>query len=343
MDLQFTLLLIIVGFIIIGFIYFDAKRRSKVRREKVERELYEQRLEQQRDKGGFDPDGIGEVRVLGKKSEANTDSALQARSNNEFAPAHDVERQTVKEQMSQPVRTEDIQQTQARKPLVAENNEQTGSTAGANEHKDPIIDENNIPVLDDALFEFTSEHFKREATKETVKTEPKVESKPEQPKQTSLFEEVEEEKTAVEVEPDLIFSLYVVAPQDKPYHGPELVQTLVEQGMRHGDMDIFHRHAQANGRGAVQFSLANAFEPGIFDLDDIENLHSKGLALFMTLPGPKKPMQAYELMVKTAQAITQQLGGRILDGSRSNFSRQIETHHKEQISEFERRQLLNKH
>lgn len=341
MDLQFTLLLIIVGLIIIGFIYFDAKRRSKVRREKVERELYEQRLEQQRDKTGFDPDGIGEVRVVGKKSDSTTAHSQEASSNNATTStiaAHDVE-----EQMSQPVGSEDIAQTQATKPMTSDNEQSRVLSNDVNEHKDPIIDEDNIPVLDDALFEFTSEHFKREAAKETVKSEPKVESKPEQPKQTSLFEDVEEEKPAVEVEPDLIFSLYVVASQEKPYHGPELVQTLVEQGMRHGDMDIFHRHAQANGRGAVQFSLANAFEPGIFDLDDIDNLHSKGLALFMTLPGPKKPMQAYELMVKTAQAITQQLGGRILDGSRSNFSRQIETHHKEQISEFERRQLLNKH
>lgn len=312
MDWQFTLLLIIVGLIIIGFIYFDAKRRSKVRREKVERELYEQRLEQHRDNTGFDPDGIGQVRVVGGDKDK---SSTRTEPENKTA------------KMSQPIEEEEVQQTQAKQPL-----EQKA------EHKDPIIDEDSVPVLDDALFEFTSEHFKREAAKEPAKKEPQLE----QPQQTSLFEEQDEESSAVEVEPELIFSLYVVAPQDNPYHGPVLVQTLVEQGMRHGDMDIFHRHAQSNGRGAVQFSLANAFEPGIFDLDDIDNLSSKGLALFMTLPGPAKPMKAYELMVKTAQAITQQLGGRILDGSRSNFSRQIETHHKEQISEFERRQLLHK-
>ena len=331
MDLQFTLLLIIVGLIIIGFIYFDAKRRSKVRREKVERELYEQRLEQQRDNSGFDPDGIGQVRVVGKKSET-ADKVVQETTHSKSAA-----------KMSPPIEEEDVAETQATEPSFEPPQSNNSSDKDTIEpvHKDPIIDEDNIPVLDDALFEFSSEHFKREAEKEQTKASTK--SGADHPQQTSLFEEQEEDTPSIEAEPDLIFSLYVVAPQDNPYHGPELVQTLVEQGMRHGDMDIFHRHAQANGRGAVQFSLANAFEPGIFDLDDIENLHSKGLALFMTLPGPKKPMQAYELMVKTAQAITQQLGGRILDGSRSNFSRQIETHHKEQISEFERRQLLNKH
>ncbi|MCW8855784.1 MAG: cell division protein ZipA [Kangiella sp.] len=325
MDWQFTLLLIIVGLIIIGFIYFDAKRRSKVRREKVERDLYEQRLEKHRDGTGYDPDGIGQVRVIGKSEKSQQEPARSeaVAQNKTEAMSHPLSEEQAEEQVGQ---------TQAEKPL---NQEQV--------HKDPIIDEDNVPVLDDALFEFTSEHFKREVAKEAEKSESTKREVPvEKPQQTSLFEEPEQESPAVEVEPDLIFSLYVVASPDHPYHGPELVQTLVEQGMRHGDMDIFHRHAQANGRGAVQFSLANAFEPGIFDLDDIDNLSSKGLALFMTLPGPSKPMKAYELMVKTAQAITQQLGGRILDGSRSNFSRQIETHHKEQISEFERRQLLNK-
>ncbi len=327
MDWQFTLLLIIVGLIIIGFIYFDAKRRSKVRRERAERELYEQRMEQHRDGTGYDPDGIGQVRVIGKDEKSEQVSSRPE-------PISQSKTEAMSQPLSEEQAEEQVEQTQAEKPL---NQEQV--------HKDPIIDEENVPVLDDALFEFTSEHFKREAAKESerktaaaTKNEPQLEK----PQQTSLFEEPQEETSTVEVEPELIFSLYVVASQDHPYHGPELVQTLVEQGMRHGDMDIFHRHAQANGRGAVQFSLANAFEPGIFDLDDIDNLSSKGLALFMTLPGPSKPMKAYELMVKTAQAITQQLGGRILDGSRSNFSRQIETHHKEQISEFERRQLLNK-
>jgi cell division protein ZipA len=112
--------------------------------------------------------------------------------------------------------------------------------------------------------------------------------------------------------------------------------------MRHGDMDIFHRHAQANGRGAVQFSLANAFEPGIFDLKKVDDLETRGLALFMALPGPAKPMKAYDLMVKTARGITQELGGYVLDASKSNFSKQIESHHREQIVEFERKQLLNK-
>lgn len=301
MDFQLTFLLVLVGLIIIGFIYFDAKRRSKVRREKVEREFYEQKLDSQKDNTGFDEDGIGTVRVVNHGEEPKL--------------AYQADSVDIDELIEEKIIDKSIE----------------GSNGGSEKHLEPVLDETDIPVLDDALFEFKSESFK------TEKKEPKVDS----PQQTSLFEDKDE--PSVEVEPELIISLFVVSGQDKPFLGPELVQTLVEQGMRHGDMDIFHRHSQATGRGPIQFSLANAFEPGVFKLDDVDSLQTKGLAMFMALPGPKQPLKAYELMVKTAKAITEQLGGYVLDSSKSNFSKQIEAHHIQQIQEFERKQLLNKH
>lgn len=333
MEWQLAILLALVSLVIIGFIYFDAKRRSRVRKERVERELYQERLEKNRDKTGFDDDGIGQVRVVGEEGESN--DAI----NNEPLPEHDPIVSEPKFESPEPVEVNTAEPAQedtvsAKPPeesIVTQQQE-------AKEPVEPTISESDIPVLDDALFEFTKESLKKDQTKlEEAKTEPTVE----QPQQTSLFDEPEDEPT-IEAEPELIFSLFVVAGQDSPFKGPELVQSLVEQGMRHGEMDIFHRHAQANGRGAVQFSLANAFEPGVFDLKKIDDLETRGLALFMTLPGPQKPMKAYDLMVKTAKGITKELGGYVLDATKSNFSKQIESHHREQIVEFERKQLLQK-
>ncbi|AOE49787.1 cell division protein ZipA [Kangiella sediminilitoris] len=326
MEWQLAILLALVSLIIIGFIYFDAKRRSNVRKERIERELYQERLAKSKDKSGFDDDGIGQVRVVNK-------------------PKKDVNNEHIEELLEPEIPEPKVQQSATPQNEVVPE-EEAGALDEVSNHTnmpqqepiEPTISESDIPVLDDALFEFTKESLRKEPPSEKAsKTEPSVE----QPQQTSLFDEPEDEPT-VEVEPELIFSLFVVAEQDKPFQGPELVQTLVEQGMRHGEMDIFHRHAQANGRGAVQFSLANAFEPGVFDLKKVDDLETRGLALFMALPGPKKPMQAYELMVKTARGIVQELGGFVLDASKSNFSKQIESHHKEQIIEFERKQLLNK-
>lgn len=60
--------------------------------------------------------------------------------------------------------------------------------------------------------------------------------------------------------------LYVMAPKDQAYRGYELLQSLLAVGLRYGEMNIFHRHAEKSGRGPILFSLASAAEPGIFEL-----------------------------------------------------------------------------
>lgn len=340
MEWQLAILLALVSLVIIGFIYFDAKRRSRVRRERVERELYQERLEKSRDMKGFDDDGVGQVRVVGGDKSSYDNVIDEAVSEPVVTP---------KKQPELSETSVDATNENSRKEAstVAPKNYDRPETASNKEPLEPTISETDIPVLDDALFEFTKESLKKDqsilsgAQVSEAKKEPKIT----QPQQTTLFDDpndADDQEPTIEAEPELIFSLFVVAEQERPFQGPELVQSLVEQGMRHGEMDIFHRHAQANGRGAVQFSLANALEPGIFNLKKIDELETRGLALFMTLPGPKKPMKAYDLMVKTAQGITKELGGYVLDATKSNFSKQIESHHREQISEFERKQLLQK-
>lgn len=317
MDGQLFILLVVVGAFVIGIIYFDAKRRSKVRREKVEREVYQQAPQSEDE--DFDLDGVSKVRVVSGRSNG------QDKVDNSEVPVPNVSIDDFPEPVSAAVK-------QVKERLSADSQASAKSTAQVvdpivDEPLEPLVDETSVPVLDDAIFSFN---------KDDLKQEPVIE----QPQQTSLFDEKEEQQ--IEVEPELIFSLFIVANQDRPFQGAVLVQALLEQGLRHGDMNIFHRHSQSTGRGPIQFSLANAFDPGTFDLNDLDNLSTNGLAVFMALPGPKKPKNAYELMVKTAKAIAENLGGFVLDSSKSNFSKQIEAHHLTQIQEFERKLLLTK-
>ncbi|WP_251359939.1 cell division protein ZipA [Kangiella sp. TOML190] len=320
MDYTLTILLIIVGVIIIGFIYFDAKRRQRLRQEKRDQKLFEQSLDAGKDNSGYDIDGIGEVRLV--------ESAQAKVRNEQPQEVAEVATQTaVASTKTNTVKTEAVAATHEHLEPKFGDEEQAVKAVQKSSAEEP-------PVLDDMLFGFDKEKLN---DKENTKQEPKV-AKPTQP---SLFEEDKEPQ--LQTEPELIFTLYLVSPTDSPYQGEQLVQTLLEQGMRHGDMDIFHRHSQATGRGPVQFSLASAYEPGSFDLDQLDQLETKGLAVFMALPGPKKPMKAYELMIKTCRAIVEDLGGYIIDSSKAHFSKQIEAHHKEQIQEFERKLLLKQH
>lgn len=123
------------------------------------------------------------------------------------------------------------------------------------------------------------------------------------------------------------------------YAGPDMLQILLSCDLRHGRMNIFHRHEQPGGKGAVQFSVANLVEPGTFDLDGIAGFSTPGLCFFMTLPGPKAPLRAFDYMVETAQCLVRNLGGELRDEAHSVMTPQTLEHCRERIREFERRQL----
>ncbi|MEH6556610.1 MAG: cell division protein ZipA [Oceanicoccus sp.] len=135
-----------------------------------------------------------------------------------------------------------------------------------------------------------------------------------------------------------VVAINVVA-QDAPFKGPDLLHILLACDLRFGDMNIFHRHEQANGKGAVQFSMANSVEPGYFDLDTIDDFTTPGVCFFMSVPGPSEPIKAFEYMVETAQCLVTNLGGEMLDDSRSAMTNQTLEHCRQRLQDFERRQL----
>lgn len=123
------------------------------------------------------------------------------------------------------------------------------------------------------------------------------------------------------------------------FKGPDLLHILLACDLRFGDMNIFHRHENANGTGAVQFSMANSVHPGTFDLEEIDDFSSPSVSFFMSMPGPKDPMQAFDYMVETAQCLVKNLGGELRDESRSVMTLQTLEHCRQRIRDAERRQL----
>lgn len=133
--------------------------------------------------------------------------------------------------------------------------------------------------------------------------------------------------------------LNVVSGDDKPYAGADLLQVLLACDLRYGRMNIFHRFEKANGSGAEQFSVANLVEPGNFDLDAIDGFSTPGVVFFMNMPGPEKPMQAFDAMLETARCLVNNLGGELRDQSHSVATKQTLEHYRQRIRDFERRQL----
>jgi cell division protein ZipA len=136
-----------------------------------------------------------------------------------------------------------------------------------------------------------------------------------------------------------VILMHVVARDDSGFAGDDILQVLLACELRFGEMNFFHRHEQAAGRGRIQFSVANMLQPGIFDIDGMTGFTTPGLTFFLPLPGPSDMMSAYEQMLETAESVAKHLSGDLLDDSRSVMSRQTLEHNRQLIRDLERRLL----
>lgn len=141
-----------------------------------------------------------------------------------------------------------------------------------------------------------------------------------------------------EVQPE-VFMLNVVARKTEGFAGEDILHILLACDLRFGDMNFFHRHEFEAGRGAIQFSVANMMQPGVFDIDNMADFRTPGLVFFVTLPGPQNMMQAFDYMLETAQTVARNLDGDVLDETRSALTRQTLEHNRQQIRDLERRML----
>ena len=139
-----------------------------------------------------------------------------------------------------------------------------------------------------------------------------------------------------------VFILYVVAQAEEGFSGTDILETLLACDLRFGDMDFFHRHERASGRGPIEFSVANMMKPGVFDIDNMEPLQTRGLMFFVTLPGPADMLKAFDYMYETVKVVAKNLGGDIQDETRSVITRQSLEHMRQQIRELERRLLVRR-
>jgi len=140
-----------------------------------------------------------------------------------------------------------------------------------------------------------------------------------------------------------VFMFNVVARSKQGFHGGDILHILLACDLRFGDMGFFHRHELEAGRGAVQFSVTNMMQPGVFDIDNMADMATPGLVFFLTLPGPDDMMQAFDYMLETAKTVARNLDADVLDESRSVVSKQTMEHSRQKIRDLELRLLAKVH
>ena len=146
-------------------------------------------------------------------------------------------------------------------------------------------------------------------------------------------------ETHVEDAPELteLIVLHVLASSGEAFAGADLVAALRNEGLRFGEMNIFHYIDEASDRPL--YSVANAIEPGTFDLADLPALRSPGLTFFLQLPAQVDGIEALERMLAAAQGIAGALRGDLKDQSMSALTGQTAEHMRERVRDFARRYL----
>jgi cell division protein ZipA len=137
---------------------------------------------------------------------------------------------------------------------------------------------------------------------------------------------------------DRIVTLYIAARAGHLLHGPDLVVAAERAGLVYGHMNIFHRLLDGHPEAGPVFSVANILQPGSFDMAQIQTLQTPGITFFMTLPGPMPALDAWDMMLPTAQRMAELLDAVVLDEERNALGRQRIAHIRDELRAYDRKQ-----
>ena len=149
--------------------------------------------------------------------------------------------------------------------------------------------------------------------------EPRLDNKPSKPAPAS---------------PDKIVTLFLQARDNQVITGIELLESSLKSGLVFGDHDIFHRIHEEDVEPV--FSMANLTRPGSFDRNTWNTIEIRGVTMFMTLPGPRNALDAWDSMLATSRRLAELLHADLLDDQHEVFTRQRSLQIKEELREYER-------
>lgn len=135
---------------------------------------------------------------------------------------------------------------------------------------------------------------------------------------------------------DKIVTLYIAARAGNVLRGPDIVVAAEKTGLTYGHMQIFHRLLEGRPERGPVFSVANIMKPGSFDMATVQSLETPAIAFFLTLPAPVSALDAWEMMLPTAERMAELLDGVLLDESRNALGRQRVQHLRDELRAYDR-------
>jgi len=134
--------------------------------------------------------------------------------------------------------------------------------------------------------------------------------------------------------PEKVIGLYIAEHEGTNILGPKIHNALRDRGLRFGARRIYHRF---EGERAI-FSVASLVKPGALDPGEEEGFATPGLSVFMQLPGPARPVAAFQDMLDTARGLARALNAELYDTEqRAPLSPERERALHQQVEEWAKR------
>ena len=148
------------------------------------------------------------------------------------------------------------------------------------------------------------------------------------------YEYLLEEEPSTDVDqdnknPSDIIVLYILPKAEEELIGSQINSAAQAMGLTFGEMNIFH----FKPKDRSIFSLANMLEPGSFDADNIHDLKTSGLTVFMQLKAGD-PLDDLTEMLQRSYQLAGLLGARLCNHKRKVLTEQDAENYRKQVAEF---------
>jgi len=106
---------------------------------------------------------------------------------------------------------------------------------------------------------------------------------------------------------DLMLVLNILPRQDF-FRGLQIQRCAEQSGLQLGIERVFDYPPEA-----PVFRMANLYNPGYFENDQLDRLECRGLTLFLRVPVVDKPLQQFKIMVNKTRVLAEALHGNLVD------------------------------
>jgi cell division protein ZipA len=133
--------------------------------------------------------------------------------------------------------------------------------------------------------------------------------------------------------PEMVIALTVMAQQGDRFEGPDLLRSFHAHNLKPNNLQVFYR-PDADGVGSL-FTVANVVKPGtLAETELTHDFSTPGVAFFLRLPVAIEGDEAFDQMLKTADALARDLGGEVRDERRNPLSAQALQQKRDVVREF---------